>query len=171
MKKLIICSIVLSLIVGLPIIAGGPNGPAGNSNVGHLNLYEKDANWEIVEDGANGKMKYNLSGTEFEFVFNGHGLEADTDYCLIYYPDPWPGRGLICLGCATSNGGGNVHIQGSVNTGDLPAEDYDDNYPDGAKIWLVLADDVDCDDQEMTDWNPTEYLFEGDLIKFDDTDD
>jgi len=60
-----------------------PNGPAGKSNVAHLYLFEKDpATWEIVEEGAWGKMKYNLAGSEFEFVFNGHGLEPGSDYTL-----------------------------------------------------------------------------------------
>jgi hypothetical protein len=153
----------------VPMIAKGPSGPAGKSNVGHLNLFEKDpATWKIVEGGAWGKMTYNLSGPEFEFGFNGHGLEAGVEYCLIYYPDPWPGKGLICLGCATANGGGNVRIAGSVNTGDLPAEG--DENEDGAKIWLVLAEDVDCEAAQMIGWNPTEYLFEEALITFDDTD-
>ncbi|GAI83933.1 unnamed protein product, partial [marine sediment metagenome] len=40
-----------------------------------------------------------------------------------------------------------------------------------AKIWLVLTDDVDCEGNEMFGWNPTEYLFEGDVINFTDTDD
>ncbi len=171
MRKLMLLSIVLSLLVTLPMIAKGPNGPAGKSNVGHLNLYEKindnSDDWPIVEDGAWGKMTYSLSGPEFEFVFNGHGLEAGVEYCLIYYPDPWPGNGLICLGRATANGGGNVHIAGSADTGDLPAEN-DTN--EGAKIWLVLADDVDCTAARMIVWNETEYLFEGALITFDDTD-
>ncbi|MBN2315542.1 MAG: hypothetical protein JXM79_16560 [Sedimentisphaerales bacterium] len=187
MKKVMIFTIVVSLLLSLtaiPIVmAAGPNGPAGKSNTGHLNLYEKDpATWEIVEGGANGKMTYNLSGSEFEFVFNGHGLEAEVEYRLIYYPDPWPGNGLICLGCATANGGGNVHIQNSVDTGDLPAagdENADPStttYPDGivgAKIWLVPADDVECDSSvgtKMIGWNPAQCLFEGDLISFDDTD-
>ena len=161
-------SVVLSLLVALPMIAGGPTGPAGKSNVGHLSLFEKDpATWEIIEGGAWGKMTYNLSGPEFEFVFNGHGLEAGVEYRLIYYPDPWPGTGLICLGTATANGGGNVHIAASVDTGDLPIE-ADTNQ--GAKIWLVLAADVTCDGV-WSAWNPTEYLFEYDLITFDDTDD
>ena len=171
MRKLLYWSIVLSLLVTLPMIAKGPSGPAGKSNVGHLNLFEKDpATWEIVEGGAWGKMTYNLSGSEFEFGFNGHGLEAGVEYCLIYYPDPWPGTGLICLGCATANGGGNDRIAGSVDTGDLPAEG-DEN--DGAKIWLVPTDDVDCDPEggtRMIGWNPTRYLFEEALITFDDTD-
>lgn len=161
MRKLLFWSIVLSLLITLPMIAKGPSGPAGKSNVGHLNLLEKDpGTWEPVEDGAWGKMTYSRSGPEFEFVFNGHALEPGAVYCLIYYPDPWPGNGLICLGCATANGGGNVHIAGSADTGDL----------DGAKIWLVLDDDVDCENQKMIGWNPTEYLFEEDLITFDDTD-
>lgn len=40
----------------------------------------------------------------------------------------------------------------------------------GAKIWLVLEDDVDCDNQTRTDWNPTEYLFENNGILYNDKD-
>lgn len=157
----------------------GPSGPAGKSKIGHLYLYEKveppqpyppNTPWEIVEDGAWGKMKYPLQGPTFKFVFNGHGLEPEMDYTLIYYPDPWPGKGLICLGFAISNEGGNVHIMAAPDTGDLPTID-DLNHPDnpkcstcieGAKIWLVLSSDVDCDSTPtaMIGWNPTEYLFE-----------
>jgi len=146
----------------------GPNGQAGNSNIAHLYLYEKDpVTWDIVEDGAWGKMKYNLSGEEFKFVFNGHGLEASSDYTLIYYPDPWPGNGLICLGSGVANKGGNVHIAESCDIDFLPVV-LDDNFPDGAKIWLVLSDDVDCisEPTNMTGWQPEEYLFEDELIQF-----
>jgi len=150
------------------VFAKGPHGQAGKSNIAHLYLFEKDpSTWEIVEDGAWGKMKYNLAGSEFEFVFNGHGLEPGYEYTLVYYPDPWPGNGLICLGDDTANDDGNVHIMGSVDTGDLPASG-DEN--DGAKIWLVLSSDVDCENQYMIGWHPTEYLFEHNLITFDDTD-
>jgi len=47
----------------------GPSGPSGSSKIGHLYLYEKiepappypaGTPWEIVEDGAWGKMKYPL---------------------------------------------------------------------------------------------------------------
>jgi len=72
---------------------------AGKSNASHLYLGEKDPTmWERVEGGAWGKMTYNLAGPMFEFVFNGKGLEAGYNFTLIYYPDPWPGAGLICLG-------------------------------------------------------------------------
>jgi len=179
MKKkfvgIFLAAILVTSVVALGAVAVAkpgkvPNGQAGKSNVAHLYLFEKDpATWEIVEDGAWGKMKYNLAGPEFEFVFNGHGLENGSDYTLIYYPDPWPGNNLTCLGTGTADEYGDVHIKESVNTGDLPAED-DKNYPDGAKTWLVLSDDVDCENAQMTGWNPTEYLFEYDLITFDDTD-
>jgi hypothetical protein len=46
----------------------------------------------------------------------------------------------------------------------------DDNYDYGAKIWLIKTSDVDCDMACMIGWDPTEYLFEYDLINFDDTD-
>jgi hypothetical protein len=174
-KKVVILLLVVA-IVGL--ISAGlavgkdniPNGPAGRSPIAHLYFYEKDpGTWEIVEDGAWGKMKYNQYGSDFNFVFNGHQLEPGYNYTLIYYPDPWPGDGLICLGEATADIDGNVHIQGSVDTGDMPAM-HDENFDSGAKIWLVLTDDVDCIGAGMVGWNPVEYLFEYDLIMFDDTD-
>jgi hypothetical protein len=102
----------------------------------------------------------------FSFVFNGHGLEPDWGYTLIYYPDPWPGSGLICLGEDVADEYGNVHIMNAVETGDLPAE-YDDNFDLGAKIWLVLTADVNCEVQQMEGWDPTEYLFENNLIFYD----
>ena len=165
-------------------VSANGNGQSGKSTTAHLYLFEKDpTTWNIVVDGAWGKMKYNTQGTEFSFVFNGHNLEAGYEYTLIYYPDPWPGTGLICLGSGTVNEGGNVHIANSLNTDDLPAA-YDLNSdpttttnPDGktgAKIWLVLSGDVECGNEnipsQMTGWNPTEYLFEYDLINFNDVD-
>lgn len=52
-------------------------------------LYETNpSDWTIVDDGTWGKMKYNLEGPTFDFVFNGHGLEPNTEYSLIYYGNP-----------------------------------------------------------------------------------
>lgn len=144
--------------------AGFANGPAGRSNKALLYLCEKDmSTWEPV-DGAWGKMSYNQAGAEFSYNFIGHGLKPGTGYTLIYYPDPWPGNGLVCLGEGRANRGGNLHIKSSADTGNLPSED-DDNA--GAKVWLVLAGDVQCgEDSMMTGWNGADYLFEWDLITF-----
>ena len=180
-KYLILVLIVLvmgALFVGVLAEKPGnvPHGPAGESNIAHAYLYEKDANWDIVDGGAWGKITYNLSGSTFDFVFNGHGLEPDQEYCLIYFQDPkddpWTtAPEIFCFGMGTADIDGDVHIAGSVNIGeDLPtAEDV--NVDDGAKIWLVTPEN--CTEEGWTTWangwNPTEYLFEYDLIDFNDT--
>ena len=186
MRKLVLLLVVVALVLALPtaVLADKPDkglkglrGQAGNSNVAFVELWEKDADWEIVEEGAWGKLKYNLAGPEFDFVFNGHGLELDSDYSLIYYADPWPGDNpgaLIASG--SSNDEGDIHLAGPVDLGiDLP-DPTDANHPDndpdlpGAKIWLVLSDDYDATNTKMIGWNPEEYLFEYDVITYDDTD-
>ena len=176
-KYLILVLIVLvmgALVIGVLAAKPGnvPHGPAGGSNIAHAYLYEKDpSDWSIVEDGAWGKMKYNQTGETFDFVFNGHGLEPGEDYTLIYYPDyetfEWPRTGIICLGEGTADLEGNVHIEESVETHSNFPIDGDVN--EGAKIWLVLSSDVDCGVPQIAGWNPTEYLFEYDLIDFNDT--
>ena len=175
MKKYIILVLIVLIIGALfaGVLAAPPSGQAGKSNVAHLYLYEKDSAWEIVPGGAWGKMTYNLSGEEFEFVFNGHGLEPDQGYCLIYFEDPiddpWTTAPTIfCLGMGTANIDGDVHIMGSVDTdGDLPTT-TDINFGDGAKIWLVLSENCMGEDWGtwVNGWNPTEYLFEEELITF-----
>ena len=128
--------------------------------------------WPIFPDnGMWGSLNYNLWGDTFKFSFSGRGLPPETSYTLIYYPDKWPGNGLKCLGSGTTtpawgkgkslgksghdghgsskHKGGNLNIHGNVETDTgLPA-DYDKNYSPidpsgavGAKIWLVLSEDV-----------------------------
>ena len=158
-------------------LAQGPSAPAGRSHVGHLYLAEKDASYQPVPGGAWGKLKYETSGATFEFVFNGHKLDADLVYALIYYPDPFPGYGAICLGAGRVSPSGEIRIQGSVDTGDLPlASDWNSDpltttVPGvtGAKIWLVIAADVDCGGGGMIHWQPADYLFEMQLINYSET--
>jgi hypothetical protein len=136
MKRFIPFFVVcLALVVFVaPAFAKGPSAPAGNSNKAHLNLLQKDpVTWETVPDGAWGKMTYDLTGPTFNYVFNGHGLIAGTNYTLIYYPDPWPGTGLLCLGSGSTNGGGNVNISGTFPTGNLPT------VSDATRNWNVVG--------------------------------
>lgn len=208
MKKKSFILIVVSLmacLVGSIAVAGGPSGPAGKSNVGHLYLCQKDpallscvpgyppCNEQSVEclEGAGwGKMKYNLEGQIFEFDFEGHRLIEGQSYTLIYYPDN-PFGGLIYLGSDTATGpkkdgelNGNVHIQGSLFTGNLPAS-YDPNLCNvedcpsnlyGAKIWLVPSSDVCIKSPSYPtnlvggyEVNIEYYLFETSLITFTST--
>lgn len=154
MKKAMLLTPVAALLIGLvvPMVMGKDDNPA-NDKTNTLYLYEKDTSWNIVWDGAWGKMSFKLDGTTLDFVFNGHGLEPNTAYTLISYNDPWPGN-PVCLAGGTSNNGGNINLAGCVDVGKS----------EGIKIWLVLTSDVNCDIPAMTAWNPTEYLFEHNLI-------
>ncbi len=196
MKKITLTTILV--MVMLLTVTSFADNPPGSNKVGILYLFEKTplqstggpvGPWPIVPNGAWGSMSYNLWGPTFDFVFHGRRLVPGGEYTLIYYPDPWPGEDLICLGSGFANGGGNLLIKGRKAIGSLPArydaEKYDANWTPcgegdpaaclsgavGAKIWLVLSGDVKCEGDEdgppqMTGWEPTEYLFEYNLINF-----
>jgi len=132
----------------------GGDGPA----VETLRLENKNpTTWEVIDgDDKYGEFTY---GTDF--TFTGYGLDADTQYSLIYYKDQWPGDGSVLLASGTGTyfmGG----MSGTLSTS-IP-ESGDFNYPVGGKIWLVLSSDYDEANQKMTAWNPTAYLFEMHLI-------
>ena len=176
MKKVILIALSLAVLVTLIVpavaMAKGPDGQSGKSNAGHVYLYEKDTDWAIVDGGAMGKFNYRLSGTGEDTmvagVFNGKGLDAGVEYALIYYPEPanWSGGGadVVCLGVGTANKAGNVHIAGKGTIGAPDEQPNADSPSDGDKIWLVLADDLNDDASMLEAWNPSEYLFENDLI-------
>ncbi len=160
MKKIIASFLVMTLLMlsvgSVVAMRQNPSAPNGLSHPGkasQLYLYEKDAEWNIVSDGAWGKMMYK----EDKFVFNGHGLEADTGYTLIN----WLGwNNLLTIESGTSDEYGNVHIKGVFDI-----ESYSDDPDDkreGVKIWLVPTDEID--EESLTGWNPSEYLFEYNLI-------
>ena len=134
-----------------------------------LKLYRKDpGTWTVIPKNtgaAFGNLEYTSCGPAFRFNFNGHKLVPGQEYSLVYYPDPWPGEGLVVLGSGEANAGGEVHIKGSPETGELPAAG-DENFPNGAKIWLVLKGDVEPAAMRMADWHPEQYLFEYALISY-----
>jgi hypothetical protein len=162
--------IALMIVTTLPVFAVKPAGPSSSNGLkkgknDHLYLYEKDPQtWDIVEDPAWAKMNINIKKNKF--VYNAHGLNPDTEYELICYQDPWPGTGSLLLGNDITDAEGNVHIMGSINVTDLPSFIYETEEEDfsGSKIWLVLADDYNEITTELENWNPTEYLFEYDLL-------
>ena len=171
-KPIVMIALVAVMLVSIvPVFAAKPTtSPAASNGIekgknDHLYLYAKDPDtWEIVEDAAWGKMNINVN--KGKFVFNAHKLEPNTDYVLICYQDPWPGTGSQWLGNCISDENGNVHIQGSIYYETLPSYVYeiDGEQVEGSKIWLVLADDYDQGSTEMSAWNPSEYLFEFDLL-------
>jgi hypothetical protein len=135
--------------------------------------------WTPKFGGGYGYLTYRVWGPVFTFKIKAHNLEPRTPYALIYYPDPWPGLGLIILAKGTANGGGKLLLKGKVDTGTLPANlGADANFP-GAKIWLVpnpsLYITEGTDGPEFFNW-PTDpvsgagILFETNLINYYKTD-
>jgi len=131
--------------------------------------------WQIMGgDGIQATLTYNLTGPTFDYKLTGRAPLANTNYCLIYYADPWAGNNPGALiGCGNSAAGtGDISFAGSIDLGmDLPNLS-DQNHPEGAKIWLVTASDYNSGNEStgpMTAWNPGNYLFETALITYDDT--
>jgi len=138
-----------------------------------LRLENKDDNWNFIYgDGVWGLLAYNPVSPTFDYQFMARGLQPNTGYSLIYYADPWPGNnpGALIANFTTDASGKIAMTVGSTELNmDLP-DPSDANYPTGAKIWLVLSSDYDASTYSMTAWNTGKYLFEHNLIKYDDTD-
>jgi hypothetical protein len=136
-----------------------------------------------------------LEDTNYSLIYYADYYESDEEDRYTTWGGNYPGA-LIASGDAVD---GTLELSGSVNLRpdltpgededgiDLPwppdgnIEDYAyDGEPDyydhanGAKIWLVPSDCYDADDSELPVykvilWQPERFLFETDLITFDDT--
>ena len=146
-----------------PALAPDPANPLPEGEVAKYDANgcpTAEGPWPIIPDNRRwGQMKYNLLGPEFRFSFQGKNLdkpgidETGVPYTLIYYPDPWPGKGLICLGSGEANSGGNLQIHGKTPIPSGLPMPGDGNFSPvkdsksgavGAKIWLALSKDVQC---------------------------
>jgi len=126
------------------------------------NKNSTDDKWLILHDDYVGTLKYNVIGNSFDYSFNGRAPQVSTEYSLIYYLDPW-NTGYILIDQGTTDGNGDITLSGTTDIGSLP-QDPDANVPYGAKIWLVLTEDLDDATHKMTAWNPDDYLFETGFI-------
>jgi len=156
-----------------------------------LELTKKDINsWDPI-GGATGNLVYKLVGSEFEYEFEAAGLFAGTSYSLIYYADKqdrfvdWGGNnpGALIATFETDDSG-DISEEGSKNLAmNLPhSSDWngsaeanyceEDNYNlcRGAKIWLVPSSDYSVSEKKVSWGSPEDYLFETDLIAYDDFD-
>lgn len=128
-----------------------------------LNLVMKNpSDWSIVP-GSYGIVHYN----ENDYKFWGYGLNADINYTLLSYDEPWPGLGSKYLGNGQTDGSGYVYFEG---VSEFIYNSYDSGEyagSTGAKIWLVPSNRVFFDgNNEATSfsWAPAEFLFETELI-------
>ncbi len=123
------------------------NYPANAAKFSLVKLHQKDADWNVIKDGAYGEFRYNH---DF-FLFNATKLMTSTDYTLIRFDGTLPGI-VQCLARSKSDKKGSIYLNGPFLNG-------------GPKIWLVLTRDVDCKrGMNLYSWYPYAYLFENNLI-------
>ena len=134
-----------------------------------LNLDNKvEGTWTGIEDGRYGDLSFISSHPTFDYSLNVYGMNVSTNYTLLYYADPYPSSNGIVIGTFGTDGSGNASVSGDVElNADLPVP-TDTNYPGGAKLWVIPSSY--WTGSQMTGWNSDEYLYEMNLVTYDDTD-
>ena len=182
-NKFAVIAMIMVIMIGITgIVSASPYDEK-------VSLDNKDpSTWMEIDDMTYATVYYSSVGEEFAWNIVGKGLTPNTGYSLIYYADPWPGNNPGALIAAfTTDGLGVFNEFGYTELNmDLPhPDDYNAN-PDpdycnhsngfddyehccGAKLWVVLTEDYN--EPAMEGWNPAEYLFETDLITYEDCDD
>jgi len=143
---------------------------SGDDVVATVGFVKQDPiSWNVLSN--NGTMTYDVEGTTFDYSLDVNGLVANTNYCLIYYADGWPGNNPGAFIKAYNTGASTVINDPSGTatlTTDIP-NSSDANYPVGGKVWLVLCADYNSGSNStgpMTGWNPGSYLFDDGLVNY-----
>jgi len=191
MKKLVSVLLTVAVAISLLVVPAVVSANPGYDST--LTLENKDnSTWLVISDDISGTLEYVSSANLFWYSFSATGLTASTEYSLIYYADTenrfvdWGGDnpGALIATFTTDASGNITPTAGSVDLNmDLPcspdANAYFYDYtksPDlydhatGAKIWLVPTSAYDAGQRKVTAWTPSAFLFETDLIWYDDTD-
>lgn len=127
------------------------------------NLNNKDGSWvPITDDGRYGVMTIDEAFDVYSF--EGFGLAANTEYSLIYYPDPW-GTPIVVIDSGMTNGMGYVMLNGVDYKTKLVLNPADENIvnDDGYKLWLVPS--TALNGNAFNEWVPANYLFEVELFQ------
>jgi hypothetical protein len=139
---------------------------AGKSNYGNLDLNQQDWLGKIVPGGAQGTLKFTLSGPTFEFTLNAEKLDPNTGYSMLRSraPEVVLDSRFDVIGSGTSDSGGNLSIKDSYNFNMTII---------AAKVILIPTNQLVK--QEDGSWAlqatgyPDKYLFSQDSISFVDT--
>lgn len=93
MGRILVISVSIVLLIVFAVFV--PNSiaePTGRGKEptrrGKLRFNEKDLWGNVVPKGANGELKYNLEGPNFDFEFKAKGLESNKDYAIIRSLEP-----------------------------------------------------------------------------------
>jgi hypothetical protein len=162
-----------------------------------LELDNKDSEWTRINDGISGTLSFDPVKPTFDYELSVSGMQPSTGYALIYYADydprfdNWGGDnpGKVIATFVTdefgdySSGEQSVELGINMPTGDdwniAPVPNYCDYHNGiddylhckGAKIWVVPVSDLtDGTSLPLVAWNPSEYLFETDLVVYSDCD-
>ena len=123
-------------------------------------VYRGDLSWEATDLDGHLFFDYNL---------DLYGMQPNTEYHLHYYADPWNSPNGIAIDTFTTDTNGDFSGSGSVDLGtDLPVIG-DANYPN-AKIWIIPTSHWGGTGVGMITWDATQYLWEWNLVTYDDTD-
>jgi predicted ribosomally synthesized peptide with SipW-like signal peptide len=125
-------------------------GPSQLSKKLFLDNKTGDPDWYFVADQTWGILSWDSAGVG---GLVAQGLADSTEYSLTTYVEPWPGSPATEIAQGTSDSEGNLEI----NSIAMP-----NTYT--GKIWLVLTADYNYATKTLTGWNPTEYLFEGNIV-------
>src|SRR5688500_5607214 len=154
----------------------GPDGQAGASHVAHVNFAPVEG---ADESDSWARMMYFWIGSEFSFVLNAHDVEPGSSWTLVAAIEGEDGAlEAVCLGDATANPGGQLHINANFDPeSNLPpsfdpfAEDTDETDDAGeVTLSLVPSDAVDCETGALSDDLGDTVLESEEGIRFVDTD-
>lgn len=161
--------------------------------VKELVLENKDpTTWTIIEDDRIANLYYSFIGEYFGYKLVAEDLEPNTEYSLVYYIDisankEWNLANSIEVATGTTNENGiftdfhgsvtlpeglpyGIDYNGNPDEGDSYCN-FENGFDDyehcsGAKFWVMPSTDFDS-----VAWNPNAWLFETDLIEYDNNDD
>ena len=122
----------LDLCPGSDATLVGPVGQSGQSQVAHVEFSVAGAD-ETSDDDTSpwARMSYFWVGSSFDFIFNAHNLTPASEYTLMVAADD---GSAVCLASGTVNGGGQLHLMGSV--------DPDASFPQGLDPFAPRTDDT-----------------------------
>lgn len=158
-----------------------------------LNLCSKETSTWTCNNQMTATLTFDPVNPHFVGTLITSGLNPKTEYALIYYADKpgrfvdWggdnPGKVIVTFQGSETNGvnfsintnlGMNLPSEPDANideycyavsgTGEITGDNY--NHCHGAKLWIVPTGDLTGD--KLTNWNPSSYLFETDLIVYFD---
>ena len=129
-----------------------------------LKLENKDPNtWQPIEnDNTFGQLVFKSPYPTFDYNLTVQKLDPSTNYSLIYCAGgDYPCTGGIRIAEFATDSNGNATDSGNS---DIQTDLH------SAKIWVILSSDWDDTNHKMTGWHQAKYLFEWNLINYEDSD-